>query len=171
MSLILSSEETSQSRYHFVEEFLNNTMPLRALHEPLRTLPHVILTGVLWETRQQFPASFTVKCTENRARHPGTCPDPFRKPRPYFMLRHAKSQGDQYLSILKNPRGGVGLKAMKLARNRARTGTQVWVTGSHVVFSLIPKRGYRLRSLGSSFSSSSVFNKGLIENISLSRPY
>lgn len=85
-------------------------MPLRALHEPLRTLPHVILTGVLWETRQQFPASFTAKCTENSARHPGTCPDPFRKPRPYFMLRHAESQGDQYLSILKNPRGALGSK-------------------------------------------------------------
>lgn len=60
-------------------------------------------------------------------------PRSFIKQLLYFMPRHAESQGDQYLSIPKNPWGSLGLKPWSWQVNRARTGAQVWVTGSHVV--------------------------------------
>lgn len=61
---------------------------------------------------------------------------------------------------------------MKLARNRTRTGTQVWVNGSQVVFPPYSQKVLQAEvTQVISFSSFSVFNKGLIEKNSLSSLY
>lgn len=117
----------------------------------MHTLPPIVFTGILWDPREHFPASFPAKCTDSMfTRHPGTFPDASREQLPYFKPRHAEGRGAQ-LSILKSPQGKLWSKVMEPASNRARTGTQVCVTGSHAVFPLYSQKCYGLRSLRSSF--------------------
>lgn len=134
MSLILSSEETSKRQYYFINvvitPYLLYLYNSQCVHYLMSSSQASFGTpGITSQSlSQQRPQIIYIQGTLGHSQMlpesscPISCPDTLRA-KELNILASSKIHG-----------GKLWPKVMKPASNRARTGTQVCVTGSHVAF-------------------------------------